>query len=116
MTRPLLIKCQVKYSCETNKYSITQHDHVPCTQLSSLVYLLHTRFHFHMGTGSAGNLSVILQKGERGQEAALVTIQQHFNSVGPRTITTGQTRAALQGMSMSTCVDANKAPSVHMQS
>lgn len=27
-------------------------------------FLLRTRFHFHMGAGSAGNLSVILQKGE----------------------------------------------------
>jgi len=33
-------------------------------ELNCPYYILRTRFHFHMGTGSAGNLSVILQKGE----------------------------------------------------
>lgn len=59
-------KGKVKCCCKTDRnfhYTIL-HD----TELSSFVYLLHTRFHFHMGAGNAGNLSMILQKGEEDRK------------------------------------------------
>lgn len=49
-----------------NRQALLLHNtsYVPYTQIYSHVYLLRTSFHFHMGTGCARNLSVILQKGE----------------------------------------------------